>query len=242
MRKTLFLYLLLFASSSVYAQEFSIKAVELTNDQVILHYDLIDTTKNRTYTIFVYTSRDNFLAPLNQLTGDAGLEVRPGLNRKITWNAKAELGSTFEGDVELEIRGRVYVPFIRFQGFEDVQVRKRNVPFIVKWSGGTRQNILNFQLYQGEKLVYTFPNVANANEYKVVLPNAVRPGKDYYFRIADSKNRDQVVITSKFDVKRKIPLIVKVIPVIGVGALAYTLTSSKAASELGAPPDTPTQK
>lgn len=242
MRKTFFLYLLLLTSTYVCAQEFSIKTVELTADQVILHYDLIDTTKNRTYTIFVYTSRDNFLAPLNQLTGDAGLEVKPGLNRKITWNAKAELGSTFEGDVELEIRGRVYVPFIRFQGFEDVQVRKRNVPFLVKWSGGTRQNILNFQLYQGEKLVYTFPNVANANEYKVVLPNAVRPGKDYYFRIADSKNRDQVVITSKFDVKRKIPLIVKVIPIIGVGALAYTLTSSKSASELGAPPDPPTQK
>lgn len=209
--------MLAFLYGAVNAQEFTIKQLEIGGQLLTVHYDLIDTTKNRTYTIFVYASVDNFTAPLTKLTGDAGLEVRPGTNKKVSVNVKEEFPG-FEGELELEVRGRVYVPFIRFEGFEDVQIRKRGVPFIVKWSGGTRQNILNFQLYQGERLAHTFPNVANAFEYKVLLPNSVRPGDDYYFRISDTKNRDQVVITPKFTVKRKVPLAVKAIPIVILGA------------------------
>ena len=208
-------------------QEFSIRTTEITADEVIVHYDLLDTTRNRTYTVFVYSSRDNFLTPLTKLSGDVGIEVRPGVNRRIVWSSKEELGATFDGEVELEIRGRVYIPFIRFEGFQEISVRKRTVPFLVKWSGGTRQNILDFQLWRGNKLVYTFPNIPNAYEYKLVIPRSVRPGEDYYLRITDTKNKEQVVTTPKFIVKRKIPLLVKVLPVLGVGYLAYVLTKKE---------------
>lgn len=233
------LFLLLIGASFVQsrAQEFSIKTVELTADQIVLHYDLIDSTKNRTYTIFVYTSKDNFLAPITKLSGDAGLEVKPGINKRIVWNSKEELGNAFEGDVELEVRGRVYIPFIRFDSFDKVTSRKRGMPFIVKWSGGTRQNILNFELYKGGKLVYTFPNIGNNYEYKVVLPTTVKPGKGYFFKISDSKDKDQVVLTSTFGVKRKVPLLLKAIPVVAVGGLVYLFTSGKkGVSDLDPPP------
>lgn len=248
MKKTIQVLLagmVMLSPSVINAQEFAIKTVELTNDQVLLYYDLTDTTKNRTYSVFVYSSRDNFLSPLAKIAGDAGIEVKPGLNRKIAWNMREELGNAFDGEVELEIRGRMYVPFIRFVGFEDVEVRKRKTPFIVKWSGGTRQNILNFQLYKkasgGDKLVYTFPNAPNENEYKLELPTSVRPGKDYYFRISDSKNKDQVVLTPDFIVKRKVPLLLKVLPIAVVGYAAYFLLSKAddGPKELEPAPGTP---
>jgi hypothetical protein len=241
-KKISLFFLSLISSWTIQAQEFTIKQVELTSDQVLLHYDLLDTTKNRTYTIHVYSSRDNFLAPLTKVSGDAGLEVKPGLNRKVTWNSKEELGPAFEGNVALEIRGRVYIPFIRFEGFEDVTVRKRKVPFIVKWSGGTRQNILNFQLYNKEdKLVADFPNAPNDSEYKITIPTSVKPGEGYYFKISDTKNSELVVITSKFDVKRKVPLALKAIPVLAVGGLIYFLASGSGngAPEVETPPTTP---
>lgn len=216
------LFLVLVTVAGTYAQEFAIKTVELTNDLVVVHYDLVDTAKSRTYSVFVYSSRDNFLAPLSKISGDAGIEVTPGLNRKISWRVREELGNDFNGEVALEIRGRVFVPFIRFVGFEDVEVRKRKTPFIVKWNGGTRQNILNFQLYKkstsGDRLIHTFPNAPNENEYKLELPTSVRPGTDYYFRISDSKNKDQVVLTPTFSVKRKIPLVFKLLPLVVMGA------------------------
>ena len=232
--------LILIGGKNAIAQEFAIKIVEMTVDQVILHFDLIDTTRNRTYTVYVYSSRDNFLAPLTKVSGDAGLEVKPGLNRKIVWNSKQELGATFEGDIDLEIRGRVYIPFIRLVGFENAKVRKRTVPFIVKWSGGTRHNILNFQLYKGEKLAHTFPNAPNESQHKITIPTSVKPGKDYYFKIADSKNSEQIVITSKFNLKRKIPLVLKAIPVAGIGGLIYFLTGSdNGPKDLEGPPPIP---
>lgn len=230
-----------FVSENISAQEFSIKQVEMQGDQLALHYDLIDTTRGHTYSIYVYSSKDNFLNALEKISGDAGLEVKPGKNRKIVWNAREELGPTFAGEVELEIRGRLYIPFIRFEGFQDVEVRKRGVPFLVKWSGGTRQNILNFQLYQGDKLKYTFPNAPNNSEQKITIPTTVKPGNGYYFRISDTKNKDQVVITPQFGIKRKIPLALKVVPVLLVGGAIYLLLPDPQPDPIEGPPGTPTQ-
>ena len=53
--------------------------------------------------------------------------------------------------------------------------------------------------------------------YKLTLPKDVKPGKDYRFRISDTKNKDEVVYTGTFIVKRKTPLIVKILPVVAVG-------------------------
>ncbi|HEV8512958.1 MAG TPA: hypothetical protein VGQ59_06760 [Cyclobacteriaceae bacterium] len=224
------------------AQEFAIKTIELTPDKVIIHYDLVDSTKKRTYTVHIYSSRDNFLAPLTKTSGDIGLEVKPGKNRKITWNSKEELGNYFEGDVELEVRGRVYIPFIRFDGFNEVKTRKRAVPFLVKWSGGTQQNILNFQLFKNDKLVYTFPNVPNTHEYKLTIPSSVKPGDSYYLKVSDSKNKDQQMVSSRFNIKRKVPLMLKALPVLALGGAAVALAggSSSGSTDLSVPPSVPT--
>ena len=222
------------------AQEFSIKQLEVGPERLTLHYDLIDTVKDHTYSVYVYSSRDNFMTPLEKIAGDAGLEVRPGANRKIVWSAREELGPTFQGEIELEIRGRMYVPFIRFQGFQDMEVRKRGVPFLVKWSGGTRQNILNFQLYDKDgKLRHTFPNAPNNSEHRLTIPVSIKPGGDYYFKISDTKNKDQVVITPKFEIRRKYPLLLKVLPVLAIAGVAYMLLPDPGPDEIEGPPGTP---
>src|SRR4249919_2005967 len=57
----------LFMTIECQAQEFTIKKVELTGESIILHYDLIDTIKARTYSINVYSSKDNFMSPLQKI-------------------------------------------------------------------------------------------------------------------------------------------------------------------------------
>lgn len=226
------------------AQDFTINKVELTGESIILHYSLIDTTKSRTYSINVYTSRDNFIAPLQKVKGDVGLEVRPGQNKKIIWSSREELGATFQGDVEIEIRGRVYIPFIKFDGFQDGQVIKRGKPKSITWSGGTRQNILNFTLYKGEKNIDVIPNVANSGSYDLTLPTSVKPGSGYYFIVSDSKNKDQMMKTNEFKVKRKVPLLLKLLPVAIIGVLIPTLSggSDSGPENLGDPPGAPDAK
>lgn len=226
-RSLLCVALLTGAMSQVAAQEFSITRFELAGDKLIVSYNLVDTVKNRNYTVSLYSSKDNFLNPVQKVSGDAGLEIAPGLNKKIVWNAKEELGANFEGKVAVEIRGRLYVPFVKFLGFEDYKVRKRGVPFVITWSGGTRQNVLNFDLYNGDTKVWTQAGIGNTGNYEMTIPKSVKPGSNYRFRISDSKNKDEIVYTDKFIIKRKIPLLVQMIPLVGVAAGAYFLTGDK---------------
>lgn len=226
MKKLILLIVFLIASNFLKAQEFNMKWAELAGDKLLIYYDLIDTIKDRRYTINLYSSLDNYLNPLQKLSGDRGLEVKPGTNKKIVWNAKEELGAEFDGKVGLEIRGRLYIPFVRFTGFEDYKVRKRGVPFAITWSGGRAQNVLNFDLYNKEgALVWTEPGVGNTGNTEITIPTNVKPGGGYYFKISDAKNKDEVVNTGGFEIKRKIPLSIKAVAVAGLGGLIYWLST-----------------
>jgi len=235
---------ILIVTTSLQAQEFTIRKVEFTPETIVLHYDLLDTAKGHTYTISVYSSTNNFNTALQKVKGDVGMEVRPGYNKKIAWSSKEELGSTFKGDVELEIRGRVYVPFIKFDGFQEEQVIKRGKVRTITWSGGTTRNLLNFNLYrkgkEEDEYIDVIPNIPNTGSYDMIIPKSVKPGKGYYFLINDSKNKDQAIRTQPFQVKRKVPLSLTLAPVIAVGAAGYLfLKPSSKTVELEGPPDVP---
>jgi hypothetical protein len=221
----LILFITTIARTAVNAQEFSIKRLELDGDKVNLYYDLLDSIKGRTYTIDLYSSKDNFVSRLEKVSGDIGLEVKPGSNHKLTWNAKEELGSAFDGKVGFEVRGHVYIPFVRLEGLNKVYKRGKDYPFT--WRGGTQQNILNFDLYNGDEKIYPFSNIANVGQTTINLPTSVKPGKNYYFKITDTKNKDQIVNSSYFSVKRKVPFLLKVIPFAAAIGISYNAILDK---------------
>jgi len=210
-------------ASPVFGQKFSIKRLEILNDKINLYYDLVDTVATRTYTIALFASQDNFISPLQQVSGDIGLEVTPGRNKRIVWNAKEELGANFEGKEALEVRGRLYIPFVRLDGLNKTFKRLR--PTEITWTGGTQQNILNFDLYKGKEKITSFPDIANVGHYRLTMPTTVKPGKGYRFKISDSRNKDQVVFSPPFTVKRKISLGLKFVPIVLIGAGLYLAVS-----------------
>lgn len=234
--KTLFLLTGLLSASLCFSQQFTIKRVEVAGDKINIYYDLLDDIQQRAYTIALYSSRDNFISTLEKVTGDIGLEVKPGGNRKIVWNAKEELGADFEGKIGLEVRGRVYIPFVRLDGLN--KSFKRDRPYEITWTGGTQQNILNFDLYKGDNKVTTFPNIANVGHYTLTMPTSVKPGKGYKFKITDTRNKDQIVYSVPFSVNRKIPLLFKAVPIAALGGVIYLLTSGdKGPQEIPSPPE-----
>lgn len=220
------IFLLLIATSAICAsaQDFTITMVELEGDKVNLYYDLADSVKSRAYTIALYSSKDDFVSKLEKVSGDIGLEVKPGNNRKIVWDAKTELGTLFEGKIGLEVRGRVYIPFVRLEGLNRIYKRGKGYP--ITWTGGTQQNILNFDLYKGDEKIFPFSNIANVGQTTIEIPNSVKPGKGYYFKITDNKNKDQMVNSQTFTIKRKTPLLLKMLPILAVGGIATTLGGS----------------
>src|SRR5262245_5921599 len=80
-------------STQVQAKKINIQWVEIAGDKIIVHYDLEDTNPNHEYAINLLSSKDNFVAPLTRVTGDVGNEIKPGVNKKITWDITKELGN-----------------------------------------------------------------------------------------------------------------------------------------------------
>lgn len=233
--KYLFVFVLVILSLKSGAQDFSIKKVEQNADKIFVYYDLLDTVSGHSYTMSLFYSKDNFISALQKVRGDVGLEVRPGANKVIEWSAKEELGPDFkEGDISLEVKGRLYIPFIRFDG--DYSLFKRGKKYELTWTGGTQQNILNFDLYQDKEKITSFPNIANVGHYTLVIPTSVQPGKNFRFRISDSKNKDQVVNTASFSIARKVKLIYKVVPPLVIGMAAYLFIQSNQPKPLEGPP------
>jgi len=214
MKKLFVLTALFFSMVHAYGQEIRIERTEITDGKVIIHYALVDTVADRFYTVRLYSSQDNFMHPLKQVTGDMGVEIRPG-QRQLTWDP-LELGQAFNGKVALELKARVYVPFIRFEGFREYYKVRRLTPYTITWSGGSAREVLNFDLVKGDKKVMTFPNIANVGHHTFEFPANIRPGV-YRLRASDSKNEDDVVISEEFRIIRKTPLVLKAVSVVATG-------------------------
>ncbi len=235
MKRLLLLILLSVGFLSGKAQQFNIKKVELGPEKIYVYYDLLDTVSGHSYTMSLFYSKDNFISPLLKVRGDVGLEVRPGANKKIEWSAKEELGPEFkEGNISLEVKGRLYVPFIRLDG--EYETLKRGKKYEITWTGGTQQNILNFDLYQGAKKITSFPNIANVGHHTFIIPSSVKPGNEFKFRISDTKNKDQVVYTKLFSIDRRVPLLLKVLPPLIIGTGAYLFIKASQPQPLEGPP------
>lgn len=93
----------------------------------------------------------------------------------------------------------------------------------IAWTGGRDNKVLNFDLYKGDKKITTYPNIANVGNYNLRF-EGVRPYRNYKLKITDTKNKDDVVISEPFKIKRKTPLLLKAIPILGLGFALVQLT------------------
>ncbi|CAD5279382.1 conserved hypothetical protein [Imperialibacter sp. EC-SDR9] len=199
----------LFTVFTSYAQDVVITQMALEPDgKVVLRYNLNDDRLDRKYSLYLYASSDNYIQPLAHVSGDIGVDIAVGGNKTITWNAKEELGDTFAGDVSLELKGNIYVPFIALDNFDDYKVLKRGKPYEVTWTGGRGDNVLLFELYEEDNKIKVFEERPNVGNTTIIIPKDVKSGS-YRFKISDSRNRDEVVFTKDFRVKAKVPMVVK---------------------------------
>lgn len=227
---------LLWANGAI-AQRIELKSLAIKEDKLEINFDLVDSVEARFYTIRVYSSADGYLNPLEKTKGDFGLAVKPGPNKKITWSFNDELSPGFADKIAIEIRAKIFIPFINTESINQYKVFKRKRTYNLTWSGGTPQNILNFDLLKGEEKVTTFPDVSNVGHHSFEFPVYIKPGNGYRFRISDTKNKDELVFTDEFRVKRKIPLSAKLLPGLLLGFGAYFLfTNETSESDI---PDAP---
>ena len=206
-----------------FAQNAIIKKVEIAGDRVIVYYDLEDSNAKNEYLLALYSSKDNYAAPLTKVKGDVGSEIKPGSGKKIEWNIREELPG-YKGRITLEVRGKVYLSFIKLQDFDLKKTYKRGKQYNITWKAGG-SNPLNVELFKGDLRVVGDMNQPNSGTYTLNIPPKAKKGKDYRLKISDSKNKDEVIYTGYFKVAPKIPAALKIIAglaIVGGGAFAAT--------------------
>jgi hypothetical protein len=229
LRKTSTVLFLLFLFASSYAQKIAVKKIEMAGEKIIVHYDLDDGNPNNEYQISLYSSRNAFNAPVAKVTGDVGSDVKIGLNKKIIWNVKEELGP-YKGKLTLEVRGKVYVPIVRLNNISTKSKFKRGKSHAITWRAGN-SNAIHVELYKGGQRVAGELNQPNNGSFNLFVPQHAAIGNDYSLKITDSRNSESVVQSEPFSVTRKVPLLLKVVPAVAVAAVIGVIATSGGGSK-----------
>lgn len=203
------------------AQAVAITKLEVNGNKVVVHYDLDDNNPNHEYLLNLYASKDNYAAPLSKVKGDVGMDIKPGTNKKMEWNITEEFGA-YKGRLSLEIRGKVYVPFVRLQGFDVDRSYKRGHSYGLTWKPGN-SNPVNIELYKGGERVGGDINLPNNGSHTLFIPAHAKKGDDYRLKISDARNSEEVLYTEYFAVTPKVSTVVKVLPILAIGGAVVLL-------------------
>src|SRR6185295_7886990 len=96
MSRVLFIAIFACAFLGVKAQKVENVRAAASGEQIIITYDLSGTKPEQRFKVNLYSSHNNFAAPVFQVTGDLGENVSAGKGKHIAWNAKNEIAN-FKG-------------------------------------------------------------------------------------------------------------------------------------------------
>ena len=230
----LILFLICTFSISAFSQKLeNLKAVS-AGDRIVITYDLNAEVPGDKYDVQIYSSHNNFSSPLKYISGDMGNSLVPGNGKRIEWEAKKELGN-YKGDLSFEIRADVKALF----AFKNsVTNTKRGKPLTVAWRGGLKSEEVKVTLLKEGVEQSSLATVNNNGDYQWTVPAKQKTGDGYQVRLMNGK---ETITSDRFAIRHKVPTIVKILPVVVIGAVVALVGGSKdtgtKTSNLAAPPD-----
>lgn len=233
-----------FIALITYGQSIEIDRIDIRGNKIIVWYNLNDPNISRKYFINLYSSRDKFKSPLTRVSGDVGLDVVSGSQKKITWDITNELGN-FKGSIKLEIRASIAAPFIYLNNSSIKKSYKRGKEYPIAWASGNMSGQINIELYKENELVWGIINLPNSGRFTWSVPKNLKKGKNYTLKFINAKDLNDYLYSSTFEIKPRTPFILKAGAVVLLGGGAAILSGgskgggSSASSDLPNPPSTP---
>ena len=245
-QKCIVIAMMVFGSIQSLAQKLDLDWVEVADNKVVVHYNLQDDNTNREYLVNLFSSQDNFTKELTKVSGDVGTEVKAGQDKKIVWDITKELGA-YNGNISFEVRGRVYVAFVKLKDFGEGMVFKRGTNHPLVWTSGNLSGQVNIELYKGDVRISGDNNQQNVGKFDWLVPSTAKKGSDYKLKFTNTRDRNDVVYSAPFTIKPKIPMAIKVLGFALVGGAVAILASNptppsptvEKATGLVSPPGTP---
>lgn len=233
--------LLVFSLLGTYAtaQQISNISASLLNENTIrVNYKLEGEVPGQLYKVDLYCSTDNFNLPLEYVDGYVGENVEAGINNFIDWDLSKELVA-FEGSLNFEVRAELtFTPISMI--FPERAKLSRGKQHLITWKGTNTSENVDIQLLKEGKRVGTIASTRNDGQYEWEIPPSTRPGNGYAVKVS-STSSSQTDTGAEFTIRRKIPLLVKLIPIAILAPVVYELTqeTTQPPQPLPLPPFTP---
>ena len=113
----------------------------------------------------------------------------------------------------------MYTPLSIISPIEGVTLKRGNT-YPLKWTGGG-QAIPTVEVLKGGNQLFRVDKTITNNSVNLSLPSNLKPGKNYSVSLSTNNG----AVTSNFSVKRKIPIVVKIAPLVLLGGAAYIIFS-----------------
>jgi hypothetical protein len=217
------------------AQQIENVRADFDGEKVIIVYDLITEQDDDRFSVLMFSSHDNFQNPLSLLVGDAGQVVQPGAARRITWDAKSSLPTDFDDDITFKIRASLTVTLHHPTRLEvkplDFAAYKRGGKLNMEWNGGKESEPISIELLRGNSVIQQLAEVENKHMFSWSIPGKLKPGKEYTIRISKGVTSNIQSISQPFEIRPRVSLWVKLIPVAIVGGVVAILSGSGSKEE-----------
>jgi hypothetical protein len=238
-----FVLLCLFFNVDLRAQQIENVKASSTDEKVIIVYEITGAKEGQKFKIRLYGSHDNYTTPLNFVSGDVGQgnELSPG-SKRVEWDPKAEL-KTFDGEITFEVRAEIIAPSVvkatevgPAQNANDlgksdvikilapaVSTQYKRGKFVqIRWQGIQPSQLVKLELLKTGRKVAAIGEVSYKSDFEWKIPKGTKKGKDYQVILTTN---DGHVTSDNFQIKPKVPFILKALPVVVVGGVVAILLS-----------------
>jgi hypothetical protein len=190
--------------------------------KAVILYDLTAIKPDQKFEIQIFGSHNNYAVALTRVSGDVGKDVSGGLSKRIEWNAAEELG-TFSGDIVFRVRGQLIIAPLAITNPTLNSSYRRGKTAELAWTGGVPTQQTKLEIMQDGKVLQALPSVSNTGSYTWEIPSDFAKGT-YTLRVSTGSEQKE---SSPFKVKAKVPLLLKLSPIILAGIVIAVLPKGK---------------
>jgi hypothetical protein len=226
------LLLVLLIGSTTYCQTLENVKASFDGEKMVITYDLGFTDTNQKFKVALFSSHDSYGRPLSFVTGDVGEAVHIGKTNRVVWDVRNTLPADFEGEITIKIKtSKVVAPAsatkLSLKPL-DKNTYKKGQSIEVRWLGGNPDEKVNIELFKGNDLkLRVAEKIGNTQHFTWTIPKGGVVGKEYILRISNAANATELSNSQFFAVKPKVPLLLKIAPVLVVGGVVAFLSGSK---------------
>lgn len=207
--------------------------------KITVIYDLTGGNEKQAYNVALYSSHDNYAKPVLSVSGDVGNSKEAGVAKRIIWDAQVDLGE-YRGALTFKVSADPIPLGYSFSNPSVSSSYRRGKSATIAWEGGSPADNITIELLDNGNVVQQISDSRNSGVQNWSISKEMTKGNQYQFKLRSSTGQN--ITSNLFSIKSKVPLVLKIAPVLVAGVVIALLIDNPPppVEELPVAPTAPT--